>query len=148
MAVSNVLQTYGDSARKEDVVLNAIENLTAREDQIFNLLGKTKAIDEVHSYLTDTLATPGSSAVQQGADYTFSALTTPTRLTNIVEEIARPIRVTRKQQAVEHYHGQNELERQTSKALMEWGNSAELTKMVKLWINSFLKPGNLSATPA
>lgn len=125
MAVSNVLQTYGDVSRKESVVLNMIEILTAQENQLLSGLGKSKAIDEVHSFLTDTLRTPASAAYQQGADYTYNALTTPTRLTNIVQEIAIPIRVTRKQQAVEHYHGRNELERQLSKALIDWGNAAE-----------------------
>lgn len=47
--------TYGDVSRKESVVLNAIEILTAKETQIFNMLGKTTAIDTIHSYLTDTL---------------------------------------------------------------------------------------------
>lgn len=125
MSASNVLLTYGDVSRKDDVVLNAVEILTAQENKLFSMLGKTKAIDEVHSFLVDTLATPATAAVQQGADYTYGALTTPTRLTNIVEEIAVPIRVSRKQQVIEHYHGQNELERQVSKALMNFGNSAE-----------------------
>lgn len=125
MSVTNVLQTYGDVSRKESVVLNMIEILTAQENQLLSGLGKSKAIDEVHSYLTDTLQTPASAAYQQGADYSYNALTTPTRLTNIVQEIAMPIRVTRKQQAVEHYHGRNELERQLSKAMMNWGNAAE-----------------------
>lgn len=125
MAVANVLQSYGDVSRKDDVVLNAVEILTAEENQLLNGLGKTKALDEVHSFLVDTLATPASAAVQQGADYTYTARTTPTRLTNIVEEIAIPLRVTRKQQAIEHFHGRNELERQMSKGMMEWGNSAE-----------------------
>lgn len=125
MSVASVLQTYGDSSRKDDVVLNAVEILTAEENQLLNGLGKTKALDEVHSFLVDTLATPASAAVQQGADYTYTTRTTPTRLTNIVEEIAIPLRVTRKQQAVEHFHGRNELERQLSKAMMEWGNAAE-----------------------
>ncbi len=125
MAVDKVLQTYGDVARKEDVVLNMVEILTAEENQLLSTLGKTKAIDEVHSFLVDTLAAAGSQAVQQGADYTYLQRSTPTRLTNIVEEIAIPLRVTRKQQAVQHYHGKNELERQLSKAMMEWGNAAE-----------------------
>jgi len=125
MSVTNVLQTYGDVSRKESVVLNMIEILTAQENQLLSGLGKSKAIDEVHSYLTDTLQTPASAAYQQGADYSYNALTTPARLTNIVQEIAMPIRVTRKQQAVEHYHGRNELERQLSKAMMNWGNAAE-----------------------
>lgn len=107
------------------VVLNAIEILTARENQIFNMLGKTSAINMVHSYLTDTLAAVGSLAVSEAADYTAKVLTTPSRLTNIVEIVAANFKVSRTQQQISHYHGQNELSRQTEKALMEWGNSAE-----------------------
>ena len=72
MASDAILRTYGDSAAKEDVVLNAIEILTARETQIFNMLPKSTAINTIHSYLTDTLATAASLAVAEGADYTAS----------------------------------------------------------------------------
>lgn len=125
MSILNTGLTYGDVSRKEDVVLNAIEILTAQENQIFNKLGRTSAIDEVHSFLVDVLDTPGSLAYAQGADFANAALTTPTRLTNVVQEIAKKFAVAKKQQAVEHYHGQNELERQTTKALKDWSNSAE-----------------------
>lgn len=121
----NELLTYGDSARKEDVVLNAIEILTARETQIFNMLGKTKSIDTIHSYLTDTLATAASLAVAEESDYSNTALTTPTRVTNLVQIVAKAYLVSRTQQEIQHYHGQDELARQTEKALMDWGNAAE-----------------------
>lgn len=125
MATASTLLTYGDQNRREDVVMNSIEILTAKETFLLNTLGKTKAIDTVHMYLTDTLRTAASSAVQMGADYTYLANSTPSRLTNIVEEIAIPIRVSRPQIAVQHYSGENELERQTAKAMSDWGNSAE-----------------------
>jgi len=125
MAEDKILRTYGDVSIKEDVVLNAIEILTAKETQIFNLLGKTTAISTVHIYLTDTLATAASAAVAETGDYTAGTLTTPSRLTNIVELVARPFKVSRTQQNVEHYQGENELERQTRKELLNWGNSAE-----------------------
>ena len=63
MALTNSYLTYGDVSRKEDVVLNSIETLTAEENFCFTTLGKTEAIDTVHSYLTDTLKTPASAAV-------------------------------------------------------------------------------------
>lgn len=125
MAVDSILRSYGDVSRKEDVVLNAIEILTAQETQIFNMLGKTSAIDTIHSYLTDTLDTAASLAVAESGDYTATALTTPSRLTNIVENVAKNFKVSRTQQRVEHYHGMNELARQTEKALKDWGNAAE-----------------------
>lgn len=52
---TNFVRSYGDVSKKESVVLNAVEILTAKETMIFNMLGKTNAIDTVHSYLTDTL---------------------------------------------------------------------------------------------
>lgn len=125
MAADAILRSYGDVSRKEDVVLKAIEILTAKETQIFNMLGKTKAIDTVHSFLTDTLATAGSLAVAESGDYSNTALSTPTRLTNLVEIVAKKFEVSRTQQEIEHYHGQNELQRQVQKAMMDWANAAE-----------------------
>ena len=124
MAADNILRTYGDVSAREDVVLNAVEILTARETQIMNMLGKTAAINTVHSYLTDTLLTAASLAVSEGADFTAQALTTPTRLTNLVEIVAYNYKVTGTQQAIEHYSGA-ELARQTEKAMMNYANAVE-----------------------
>jgi len=125
MAATNELLTYGDVSIREDVVLNAIEYLTARENQVFNMLGKTTAISTIHSFLTDTLRTAASGAVSEDGDYSPNALTTPSRLTNIVEIVAMPFKVSRTQQQVAHYTGENELQRQTQKALWDWANAAE-----------------------
>lgn len=125
MAIAAGLLTYGDLAAREDVVLNAIEILTAQENQISNMLGKSKAINMVHSYLIDTLATPGSLAVEQSTDFSLATLTTPTRLTNLVQEIAKAIQVARPQEVIQHYSGVNETERQTTKGLKDWGNALE-----------------------
>jgi len=120
-----ILNTYGDVSRVDDVVLNAIEILTAKETQIFNMLGKTTAKDTVHSFLVDTLRTPASAAVSESADYTISASSTPTRNTNIVQKVNITFAVTDMQRDVQHYQGSDELARQTQKALMDWGNAAE-----------------------
>lgn len=125
MAADIILRTYGDVSAREDVVMNAIEILTARETQIYNMLGKTTAINTIHAYLTDTLRTAASQAVEEAADYTALANSTPSRLTNIVEIVAVPYKVSRTQQDITHYQGQNELQRQTEKALMDWANAAE-----------------------
>lgn len=125
MASDNIQRTYGDQTIKTDIVLDSVEIISAREDGIFAMLGKTNAIAMVHSYPVDTLASAGSQAVAQGADFTYLARTSPTLLTNIVEEIAIPIKVSRPQMAVQHYHGQNELDRQLAKGLMEFSNAVE-----------------------
>lgn len=125
MATDNILRSYGDQSAKESVVLNAVEILTAKESMIQNMLGRSMAINTIHSALVDTLATAGSLAVSEGADYTASALTTPTRLTNLVQNVVKNYKVTRTQQRVSHYHGEDELNRQTQKALMDWANGWE-----------------------
>ena len=120
----NVLRTYGDVSRK-DSVLPLVEILTARENYFLNNLGKTTTTDTVHVTMTDTLSTPGSAAVEEGAAYSYRTLTTPSRLTNIVEFVAIPFRVAFAQSWIEKYTGEDELARQTSKALADWGNAAE-----------------------
>lgn len=125
MASDAILRSYGDVSAKEDVVLNAVEILTARETMIMNMLDKTAAINTIHAYLTDTLRTAASAAVEEAADYTASANSTPARLTNLVEIIAINFKVSRTQRDIQHYQGGDELARQTEKALMDWGNSAE-----------------------
>ena len=125
MASDAILRTYGDTSIKEDVVLNAVEILTAQENQISNMLQKTQAIALVHVYLRDTLRTAASAAVDEAADYTALERSVPTRGTNIVEHIAIPFKVSRAQSTAQHYHGQDEKERQTTKALKDFGNALE-----------------------
>lgn len=125
MAADLILRSYGDSSNKEDVVLNAIELLTPRENWFLTNLGKTKAINTTHSYLVDTLRTPATQSVVEADDYVALANSTPTRLNNVVEHIAIPFKVSQIEQSVQKYHGENELERQTTKAMADWGNAAE-----------------------
>jgi len=90
-----------------------------------NNLGKTTAISTIHSTQTDTLRTVGSAAVDEAVNFTITAGTTPTFITNLVEKVAIPFAVTFTQQLVQHYSGENELARQTQKALMDEGNAME-----------------------
>lgn len=116
--------TYQDSTLKPDV-LSLVEILTARENWFLNNLGKAVSRSTVHQTQTDTLRTAASAAVTEEGDYTALARTTPTLVPNVVEIVAIPFVVTRTQQQVQHYHEKNELARQTTKALMDWGNAAE-----------------------
>ena len=125
MASTAILTTYGVNDIREDVVLNAIEILTARESQITNLVQRGSAIATVHSYLTDTLKAVASLAVTEQGDYTATEAQTPARLTNVIEIIAKNFKVSRTQQQVQHFQGENELQRQTRKGLMDWANAYE-----------------------
>lgn len=124
--VPNELLTYGDSSIVPDLY-PLIEILTAKENYLLNTLGKTTAIALTHQTQTDTLRTTASAAVAEESDFALLSRTTPTLLSNIVEIIAVPFAVSRTQQQVQHYSGENELTRQTTKALVEWANAAELT---------------------
>lgn len=122
--MTDILRSYGDVSRRDDV-LGLVEILTAEETMISSMLGKTKAIDAVHHTLVDSLESAQSNAVTEGGDYTLKQRSTPTRLSNIVQLVAVPFAVTRTQQAIDHYHGTDELTRQETKALKEYGNSVE-----------------------
>lgn len=141
MATDEQVRTYGDVSRKDDV-LALVEILTAKENYFLNNLGKSTAKDMVHITLTDTLRTAASAAVGESGDYTNLARTTPSRLNNIVEIIAIPFAVSRSQQQIQKYTNQNELSRQTTKALMDWGNAAEFDL-----VRSTITSGKSGTTP-
>jgi hypothetical protein len=141
MAADNILRTYSDASRK-DSVLPLVEILTAKENYFLTNLGKTKATDPVHSTLTDTLETAASGAVAETGDFSYGELTTPTRLTNLVQFIAKPFRVSWAQSEAQKYTNEDELTRQTTKAIANWGNSAEYDL-----VRSTLTSGASGTTP-
>src|SRR5258708_5161395 len=126
MATDNILRSYGDNSAREDVVLNSVEILTAQENWFLSNLPKSTAINTIHIYLTDTLDSVALNryAVEESAAFTSSVLQTPSRITNIVEIVAKQFQVSRTQQNIAHYHGEDELARQTKKAMIDWGNNA------------------------
>lgn len=123
-ATTNQLLSYGDRARVESV-LDLVEVLTPRENWFLRNLGHVSARDAVHISLTDTLAAAASQAVAEEGDLTPLSRTTPTRLTNFVEKIAVPYTVSTTQMLIDHYSNTDELTRQRTKAMAEWGNAAE-----------------------
>ena len=120
----NVLRTYSDASRKESV-LGLVEILTAKENHFLTTLSKTRATDTIHSCFTDTLAAAASGAVTEAGDYSFKSLTTPTKVQNIVQFVAWPFRVSYAQSWSDKYTQQDELTRQTTKALIDWGHAVE-----------------------
>lgn len=111
--------------RKLTITYLIVEILTAKEAYFLNNLGYTVATDTVHSTLTDTLRTAASAAVAEEGDYTNLAVTTPSRVSNFIQIVAIPFQVSRTQQELQKYTGENELARQTTKALINWANAAE-----------------------
>jgi len=125
MAADLIVRSYGDASAKPSVVERAITILTAQETSIYNMIGRSTAIALTHIFQVDTLDTPGSAAVAEADDYTAGAGTTPTNLANVVQHIAKPFKVSRAQQRMQHFHGENELARQAKKKMKAWFNSCE-----------------------
>jgi len=123
-AMDGILRTYADTNIREDIS-SLITILTGTEAYFLNNLGKVDAINTIHTFQTDTLRTVATAAVEEGADFTYADRTTPSKITNLVEFIAIPFKVSDAQRAVEHYSGGDELVRQTEKALKEWADAAE-----------------------
>lgn len=142
MATDEILRSYGDKSAKEDV-LGLIEYLTAKETSIHNALEKVKASATVHETLVDTYDTAASLAVAEGADFSNSALATPTRLTNVVQEVSKRYSVTKIQRAIDKFQAQDELSRQRAKGMVDWQNAVEYDL-----VRSTLVSGASSATAA
>ena len=119
------LTTYTGKAVIKPDVLPLIEILTAKENYFLTNLAKGSAISTVHQTMTDTLRIAASQAVAEEADYVNLERTSPSLVANIVEIVAVPFRVDNTAAQVQYYHGENELARQTTKALAEWGNAVE-----------------------
>jgi len=123
--MASELTTYTTKGAARPSVLPLVEILTAKENWFLTNLSKSKAIQTIHQTMTDTLRTAASQAVAEEGDYTNLERTAPTLTPNVVEIIAVPFRVTNTAAQTQYFHGQNELARQTTKALIEWGNAAE-----------------------
>lgn len=117
--------------------------ITPVENWFIKNLGSSRAIALTHIFLEDTFRSRATQSVESGNDYTALALTTPTRLANVIEHVAVPFKVNYSEQFVEHYTGENELERQTTKALSEWGEAAELTISQALHKSALINGENL-----
>lgn len=124
-------------------MLGLIEILTATEDSIHNQLGKTTANSTVHSTLVDVLENAGTLAIAEGADFTAAVLRTPTRLSNVVQEVVKQYKVTSVQRAIQHFQPEDELTRQRTKGMKDWLNSVEYDLL-----RSTLVSGVSSATAA
>jgi len=128
MAVTNSLITYGDTSRREDL-LDIITNISPKETQLLSGLKQSTAKNTLHEWQTDTLAAVAHNAVVEGADVSPGALTTPSRVVNITQNIQKSYKVSETQRAVDHAGFDDQLAYQIQKAMKEWANDTELALM-------------------
>jgi hypothetical protein len=121
--------SYDNKAIREDL-LNVITNVSPRENQLVYGLPTSTAMQPIHQWLNDTLATPGANAKAEGADATFAQRTNPTRDLNYCQIISKPIMVTGSDEAANAagYTG-GRMAYEIEKALKEYANDTEYALM-------------------
>lgn len=126
MSSSGAYVSYdGNRKQNREDLLDFITLLSPNENPIFDRLEKTKAQNVYHEYDYYTISrSAGNVAAIEGADYTFSALATPTRNVNYVEEIVQPYKVSITQTLINRVGGQ-ELPFRRLEAMTKWKNAFE-----------------------
>jgi len=86
----------------EDVT-DLIINIDFESTPFYSSLAESQATNTLHSWLTDTLATPAHNAAIEGNDMTFTDLVVPERSPNIVQLFNKDVRVSNTEMRVSHY---------------------------------------------
>jgi len=89
----NGVITYNDAARREDLS-DVITNISPEKTPFLSALGKTKATNTLHEYLTDSYDAAAVNAAIEGADATAVDLTQPSRANNICQIFSKVIKVS------------------------------------------------------
>lgn len=119
------LQTYQDSARREDLI-DVIADVSPDENPLSTMLGTTTASGTYHEWLEDYISRPSSvSGSAEGAAATYSDLTQPSRRGNFTHIISQTYRVSGTERAVNVAGMGDPLDYQKAKALREWKNKLE-----------------------
>ena len=99
MATNGVNFTYGDQARREDL-LDVLTNIDPTEDRLFKLFGKTTAYNTLHEWPIKSLETVGDNAQVEGSEAPADASENPGRLQNITQIFSKTAKVSGTEQAV------------------------------------------------
>lgn len=122
-----MLVTYDDTGRREDL-LDLITDVSPDDNPLMTMLGSTVATNTLHEWLTDYISRPASvTYAPEGADFTYDALTVPTRVNNITAIIRRTFQVSGTERAVKVAGQSDPFEYQAAKALRQWKMDAEFT---------------------
>lgn len=125
MATNGVNFTYGDAARREDL-LDVLTNIDPVEDRVFKLFGKTTAYNTLHEWPVDALEAVGANAQNEGADAPADAAGDPTRLVNVTQIFAKTAKVSGTEQAVNHAGFSDRMAYEITKKMKALSNDIEL----------------------
>jgi hypothetical protein len=119
------LQTYQDSARREDLI-DLIGDVSPDANPLMTMLSTTKASGTYHEWLEDYQSRPTSvSKSIEGATATFDDLTQPSRRGNFTQIITKTFKVSGTESAVDIAGMGDPYDYQAKKALASWKNEAE-----------------------
>jgi len=79
-----VFETYNANGIREDL-LNIVVNISPTETPMLSGFKKSKAVNTLHEWLTDTLGTADAGRVAEGATFTSPSLTARTRIGNYLQ---------------------------------------------------------------
>lgn len=114
-----MLTTFYDASRREDL-LDIVADLSPDDTPLATMLKTSTAKDTVHQWLEDYITPPTSvSFAAEGAAATYSALTQPSRRSNLTAIITETFRVSGTERAVTPAGG-DALDYQAGKALRTW----------------------------
>lgn len=121
MSSSGVYVSY-DANRKQnrEDLLDVITDLSPTETPVYRDLEKGRATNPYHEFLSYSVPRATSTgATVEGADITFSALSTPTRNVNYVQEITVPYKISYLQEKADTAGGK-EMPRRRVEAMKKW----------------------------
>lgn len=120
--------TYDDNAIREDLS-DVITNLSPTETALYSGLGKVKASQPLHQWLTDTLRAAQTNAQVEGFTPTYSARTRPTRVTNWTQILSSEVEITDTEKASLQAGFADRFAYELDKGMKEWANEAEFALM-------------------
>lgn len=118
------LLTVNDATMPEDVT-DVITNLDYESTPFFSALGESQATNTLHQWLVDTYATSADNAQSEGYSASYTDITAPTRVTNIVQLMNKDVRVSNTEKRVSHYGMGDPYQYQLKKKMIELARDIE-----------------------
>ena len=118
------LITHMDTTRVEDVT-DLITNVDYESTPFYSSIGTATAVNTLHEWLVDTYASAAHNAATEGNDISFTDLTQPTRVTNVVQLFQKDVRVSNTEQRVSHYGQHDPYTYQLQKKMVEMARDVE-----------------------
>lgn len=126
MAANMGQSTFMDSDKTmvEDVT-DLVVNVDYVSTPFYSAIAESQATNTLHQWLVDTYAASADNAQLEGSDMTFTDLSQPTRVTNVVQLFQKNIRVSNTEQRVAHYGMSDPYAFQLKKKMVELARDIE-----------------------